>query len=168
MTSWRWCGVILRGRPKRTPRALARLRPSPVRARISSRSALFVAVTCDVPVVGSQRAATRGESWNDILKQLQSLCAQFRRKNRQAGDVPSWLRETGNEPRPQHIISGRNDGNRSRCLLRYLRCEIAGSPDDIYVHADKVGSKLRKVLGTFPGIAQFDDDIPAINVALLA
>src|SRR6516162_10887380 len=36
--SWRWCGVILRGRPNRTPRSLARLRPSPVLARISSRS----------------------------------------------------------------------------------------------------------------------------------
>src|SRR5215813_8426158 len=36
--SWRWCGVILRGRPNRTPRSLARFRPSPVRARISSRS----------------------------------------------------------------------------------------------------------------------------------
>src|SRR5215472_10828297 len=36
--SWRWCGVILRGRPKRTPRSLARLRPSPALARISSRS----------------------------------------------------------------------------------------------------------------------------------
>src|SRR6516162_11964923 len=36
--SWRWCGVILRGRPNRTPRSVARLRPSPVLARISSRS----------------------------------------------------------------------------------------------------------------------------------
>jgi len=33
-----WCAVIFGGRPIFTPRALARLRPSPVRARISSRS----------------------------------------------------------------------------------------------------------------------------------
>jgi hypothetical protein len=30
-TSVRWCGVSTLGRPKRTPRAFARLRPSPVR-----------------------------------------------------------------------------------------------------------------------------------------
>ena len=37
-TSVRWCGVSTLGRPKRTPRAFARLRPSPVRSRINSRS----------------------------------------------------------------------------------------------------------------------------------
>ena len=36
--SWRWCAVSLRGRPNRTPRSRARLRPSPVRAAISERS----------------------------------------------------------------------------------------------------------------------------------
>src|SRR5215475_12051482 len=36
--SWRWCGVSLRGLPNFTPRSLARLRPSPVRATISERS----------------------------------------------------------------------------------------------------------------------------------
>src|SRR5262245_37052508 len=36
--SCRCCAVRAAGRPKRTPLALARLRPSPVRARISSRS----------------------------------------------------------------------------------------------------------------------------------
>ena len=33
-----WCGVIFGGRPIFTPRAMARLRPSPVLVRISSRS----------------------------------------------------------------------------------------------------------------------------------
>ena len=36
--SWRWWGVSLGGRPKRTPRSLARTIPSPQRERISSRS----------------------------------------------------------------------------------------------------------------------------------
>ncbi len=36
--SCRWCGDSLRGRPNRTPRSLARLLPSPVLDRISSRS----------------------------------------------------------------------------------------------------------------------------------
>jgi hypothetical protein len=38
IASLRWCGVSLKGRPKLCPRALARSRPSPVRARINSRS----------------------------------------------------------------------------------------------------------------------------------
>jgi hypothetical protein len=33
-----WCGVIFGGRPIFTPRAMARLRPSPVLVRINSRS----------------------------------------------------------------------------------------------------------------------------------
>jgi hypothetical protein len=36
--SCRWCCVSLGGRPMCTPRALPRARPSPVRARINSRS----------------------------------------------------------------------------------------------------------------------------------
>ena len=36
--SCRWCGVSAVGRPNFTPRSLARFLPSPVRARISSRS----------------------------------------------------------------------------------------------------------------------------------
>jgi len=36
--SWRWWCVSFGGRPNLTPRPLARVRPSPVRARISSRS----------------------------------------------------------------------------------------------------------------------------------
>src|SRR5271168_4116877 len=38
IASLRWCGVSLKGRPKLCPRAFARSRPSPVRARINSRS----------------------------------------------------------------------------------------------------------------------------------
>jgi hypothetical protein len=38
MASWCWWAESFFGRPKRTPRALARSRPSPVRARISVRS----------------------------------------------------------------------------------------------------------------------------------
>jgi hypothetical protein len=38
IASLRWCGVSLHGRPKLCPRALAGSRPSPVRARINSRS----------------------------------------------------------------------------------------------------------------------------------
>ena len=38
MASCRWWGVTLRGRPNLTPRSCARFLPSPVRARISSRS----------------------------------------------------------------------------------------------------------------------------------
>ena len=34
----RWCGVSFRGRPNLTPRSWARFLPSPVLARISSRS----------------------------------------------------------------------------------------------------------------------------------
>ena len=44
-TSVRWCGVRTLGRPKRTPRAFARLRPSPVRSRISSRSNSAIAAS---------------------------------------------------------------------------------------------------------------------------
>jgi hypothetical protein len=38
IASWRWCGVSDCGRPNFTPRAFARVLPSLVRARISSRS----------------------------------------------------------------------------------------------------------------------------------
>ena len=126
IASLRWCGVSLKGRPKLCPRALACCsRPSPVRARINSRSnsaspprTVSIKRPCAVVVSAQASARDRNPAF------LPVIAARVLRRSR--GGACQQV-----EPRHRYHVAGANLGQQPAKLgpgRSWLRSPLPGTP----------------------------------------
>src|SRR5262245_36116164 len=130
--------------------------------KFNDRAALAVIVTCDAPVVGSQRAVTR-ESPGIMSLSTSSLFALSSGERMVSPVVFPPGRErlaTTPAPRMSSLIDNRN---RLCRLLGYFGLEIAGCKDDVYFQTDQLGRELGKLLGASLSVAELDGDVLTVN-----
>src|SRR5215472_7861550 len=99
--------------------------------KFNDRAALVVIATCDAPVVGSQRAATR-DSPGIMSRSISSLFAELRGKDGEPGGVPAGSRETGDDPGTKDLITARDNGDRLRGLLGYFGREVSRCKNGVH------------------------------------
>src|SRR5262249_29261959 len=124
--------------------------------KFNDRAALVVSVTCDAPVVGSQRAVTL-DSPGIMSLSTSSLFALS------SGGVSAGARETGDNPGPKDVITDCDNGDRLRRLLGYFGREIDGCKHDVDFQTDQLGGELGKLLWASLSVAQLDGDVLAVN-----
>src|SRR5262245_35903832 len=123
--------------------------------KFNDRAALAVIVTCDAPVVGSQRAVTRDSP--GIMSLSTSSLFALSSGERIVSPV------VFPHPGTKDVIADRDNRNRLRRLLGYFGREITGCKNDVYFQTDQFGGKLGKLLAASLSVAELDGDVLAVN-----
>ena len=122
-----------------------------------ARAAISVIETCDMPLVGSQRAATRDSPGTISLK----ISSRFTLSSGESIVNPVVLppgRDKLETIRSKDVVGECKDGNGAGRFLSDFGRVIAASLDDLHVEAYKLGGKLREILGAAARVAQFEGE----------
>src|SRR5262249_43552242 len=109
------------------------------------------------------------DSWRQFAEQREGFPAQLRASVRHPGEVPTWSRETSDEPGRDGIQGGsHDDGNGPRRTFGGSGCW--GTPRHNHVHfeGDRFGRELSQPLAATSRIPRFDANVLALNVAEFA
>src|SRR6516162_1532087 len=116
--------------------------------------------SCDV-----SQHCDASNAWHRLLQKLHALPVQFRRDNRQAGQVRAWMRETRNELRPDRIANNEHDRNRRRRSLSRQARRRTYRDQRIRLESHEVGCELREPLGAAITIALVEHKIRMLDIA---
>src|SRR5512132_4422534 len=104
----------------------------------------------------------------DLLKQLEPLCSEFRSEDRQSSYVPAWLRESGHDTRSQRIADYRQDDRDGGGCFGSQSSRRPMGDDHIHIETSQVRNKRRKLIVVAVRPAVLDDKIPSFLIAEIA
>src|SRR6266545_3488109 len=109
------------------------------------------------------------EAGNDLLQKLQLFSAYLWGKRGQSSNVPTWPRQTGDEPVANGIIIEPHDnGNLNSCFLGGTGWCRTTRDDDIYVEPHEFGREFTQTSWLPLCISILNDNVFALHVTKLA
>src|SRR5262245_55295093 len=104
----------------------------------------------------------------DLLKQLEPLCSEFRSEDRQSSYVPAWPREAGDDTRSQRIADYRQDDRDGGGCFGGQSSRRPMGDDHIDIETSQVRNERRKLIVVAVRPAVLDDKIPSFLIAEIA
>src|SRR5512146_641460 len=106
-----------------------------------------------------------GDAWEHLLEQLDLLSREFGASERKSCDVPTGVREAGDEPVPHGIAKARpDDRNRVSGLLGRTGVLVGGHDDDVNPEAYQIARKGWKPLVVSLARSLFDREVSTLDV----